>query len=115
MSTKYKIIGRVLFSVALAALLLVGSGALCFLYVVHWSKEARIGNRNDENAHQLTIGMTKQQAIAIMGSPDRIVAKEGIRRDQVRYMYLASPLASDYISFYLGNQSKQVEAINLGD
>jgi hypothetical protein len=85
-------------------LLLVMLSAATFLYMARWSPQARTGNRNAALARQIKVGMTKQQALTIMGKPKKAyysrAAKQGC------CYYTASPLASGDISFCFNSADK---------
>ncbi|WP_226186180.1 hypothetical protein [Hymenobacter nitidus] len=90
---------------------LVGAGVAGFVYSSRLSPQARAGNRNLVHARQLAVGMSRQEALMIMGIPKEKWASPDSGRHC--YSYTPSPLASDNISFCVGADDR-VTSVNLG-
>lgn len=75
--------------------------ACCLSWVFGLSPRARAGRLNQKNAQRLQLGMNRQQAIAIMGPPDKKMANPFAATDSI-YAYQPAVLAASEVSFAVG-------------
>ena len=82
---------------------------LIVLWILYITYDNRVGKRNMENSQKITIGMSENEVIAVMGKPDNIITET--KSGEHHYTYSTNSDSFTHIQITFDSEIKKVEEI----